>query len=71
MRLPALPDDPNDADIVAALRATLASIFAYVLSFATIGLYWLAHGRRWRFIAPIQILLDRMVRLRTLDRSSA
>jgi hypothetical protein len=39
VRLPALPDDPTDADIVAALRQTLPSIFAYVLSFATIGLY--------------------------------
>ena len=43
VRLPALPDDPTDADIVAALRQTLPSIFAYVLSFATIGLYWLSH----------------------------
>ena len=50
VRLPALPDHPTDADIVAALRATLPSIFAYVLSFATIGLYWLSHWRRWRFV---------------------
>ena len=63
VRLPALPDHPTDADIVAALRATLPSIFAYVLSFATIGLYWLSHWRRWRFIARVN---ERLVGLNLL-----
>ena len=63
VRLPALPEDPTDADIVAALRATLPSIFAYVLSFATIGLYWLSHWRRWRYIARVN---ERLVALNLL-----
>ena len=63
VRLPALPDDPTDADIVAALRQTLPSIFAYVLSFTTIGLYWLSHWRRWRYIARVN---ERLVGLNLL-----
>src|SRR5689334_13236893 len=63
VRLPALPEDPTDADIIAALRATLPSIFAYVLSFATIGLYWLSHWRRWRYIARVN---ERLVSLNLL-----
>jgi TMEM175 potassium channel family protein len=53
VRLPTLPEHPSDADVTAALRATLPSVFAYVLSFATIGLYWLSHWRRWRYIARV------------------
>jgi len=63
VRLPALPEDPTDDDILAALRATLPSIFAYVLSFATIGLYWLSHWRRWRYIARVN---ERVVALNLL-----
>lgn len=63
VRLPALPDAPTDADILAALRQTLPSIFAYVLSFATIGLYWLSHWRRWRYIARVN---ERLVGLNLL-----
>ncbi|HET7830860.1 MAG TPA: TMEM175 family protein [Candidatus Limnocylindrales bacterium] len=50
VRLPELPDSATDADVIAGVRATLPSIFAYVLSFATIGLYWLAHWRRYRHV---------------------
>jgi uncharacterized membrane protein len=63
VRLPPLPEHPTDADIIAALRATLPSIFAYVLSFATIGLYWLSHWRRWRYIARVN---ERLVGLNLL-----
>ena len=57
VRLPALPDDASDADLIAGLRATVPAVFAYVLSFATIGLYWLAHWRRFRYIARVDYRL--------------
>lgn len=50
LRLPALPTGATDADVRDALGQILARVFAYALSFATIGLYWLAHWRRYRFI---------------------
>jgi uncharacterized membrane protein len=53
VRLPALPADATEADVIAGIRATLPQIFAYVLSFATIGLYWLAHWRRFRYIVHV------------------
>jgi len=53
VRLPAVPEHATDADILNALRDTLPSVFAYALSFATIGLYWMAHWRRWRYIARV------------------
>jgi uncharacterized membrane protein len=60
IRLPPLPENPTDADLGAAIRAIMPSIFAYGLSFATIGLYWLAHWRRYRYVARVD---DRMVAL--------
>jgi len=39
--------------IDAALELIAPAIFAYVLSFATIGLYWLGHWRRYRYIERI------------------
>ena len=35
----------------------MPAVFAYVLSFATIGLYWLAHWRRFRYIARVDYRL--------------
>ena len=57
VRLPAMPEDASDADLIAGLRATVPAAFAYVLSFATIGLYWLAHWRRFRYIARVDYRL--------------
>ena len=53
VRLPALPEHATDADAAAALELIAPAIFAYVLSFATIGLYWLGHWRRYRYIERI------------------
>ena len=53
VRLPALPEHATDADAAAALERIAPAIFAYVLSFATIGLYWLGHWRRYRYIERI------------------
>ena len=50
LRIPELPPGATGDQVVAALTATAPRIFAWVLSFATIGLYWLAHWRRFRFV---------------------
>jgi uncharacterized membrane protein len=63
VRLPALPEHPTDADIVRAIGRIMPSIFAYVLSFATIGLYWLAHWRRYRYVVQVD---ERLVALNLL-----
>jgi hypothetical protein len=52
-RLPTLPEKATDDEIRAALSRILPEIFAYALSFATIGLYWFAHWRRYRDIERV------------------
>jgi uncharacterized membrane protein len=53
VRLPDLPPGATDAQLREALGELIPKVFAYVLSFATIGLYWLAHWRRFRYIARV------------------
>jgi TMEM175 potassium channel family protein len=53
LRIPDLPEHAGTDEIVTAIGITMPRIFAWVLSFATIGLYWLAHWRRFRFIDRI------------------
>jgi uncharacterized membrane protein len=53
LRLPDLPLHATAEDVITALAGMAPRIFAWVLSFATIGLYWLAHWRRFRFIDRI------------------
>jgi uncharacterized membrane protein len=60
LRLPPLPSPATDADVAIALGEMLPAVFAYVLSFATIGLYWLAHWRRYRYITRVD---ERLVAL--------
>jgi len=60
IRLPTLPDQPTDQDLLDGLREVLPSIVAYGLSFATIGLYWLAHWRRYRYLTGVN---ERLVAL--------
>jgi uncharacterized membrane protein len=50
LRIPDLPDHATGDQIAAALRDAMPRIFAWVLSFATIGLYWMAHWRKFRAI---------------------
>ncbi len=50
IRLPEVPEAATGEQVAEALRSTLPAIGAYALSFATIGLYWLAHWRRYRSI---------------------
>lgn len=60
IRLPALPEPTTDGHVLEAVREVLPSIFAYGLSFATIGLYWLAHWRRYRYVTGVN---ERLVAL--------
>jgi uncharacterized membrane protein len=53
VRLPALPDHATDDQVRAALSTVVPEVFAYAVSFATIGLYWLAHWRRYRDIERV------------------
>jgi uncharacterized membrane protein len=53
VRLPALPDHASDAQVRGALSGVLPEVFAYALSFATIGLYWFAHWRRYRDVERV------------------
>jgi uncharacterized membrane protein len=60
VRLPPLPEQATNQALIDGLREILPSIFAYGLSFATIGLYWLAHWRRYRYVARVD---ERLVAL--------
>ncbi len=53
LHLPSLPDHPNGEQVLTALTSVLPGVFAYALSFATIGLYWLAHLRRYREVERV------------------
>jgi uncharacterized membrane protein len=53
VRLPDLPRGATEDQLREALGALIPKVFAYVLSFATIGLYWLAHWRRFRYVARV------------------
>ena len=53
LRIPDLPDHATGDQIATALREAMPRIFAWVLSFATIGLYWMAHWRKFRVIERV------------------
>jgi len=50
LKVPALPGDASARAIGDALVADAPSFFAFALSFAVIGLYWLAHWRKFQLI---------------------
>ena len=50
IRLPALPEQVSNAALWQALGSLGASYLSYGISFAVIGLYWLAHHRTFREI---------------------
>jgi uncharacterized membrane protein len=52
-----LPAHTTDAGVAHALRKAIPSIFTYVLSFAVIGLSWLAHHRMFRYICSLDATL--------------
>ena len=45
-----LPARTTEAGVAQALRDALPSVYTYALSFAVVGLYWLAHHRMFRYI---------------------
>ncbi len=51
LKVPALPDDASAEAIRDALLANGPSFYAFALSFAVIGLYWMAHWRKFQLIA--------------------
>jgi uncharacterized membrane protein len=50
LRLPDLGAHPNDQELFAAIGRLAPRIFAYVLSFGVIGLYWMGHWRRFQYV---------------------
>lgn len=50
LRLPDLAEPVTERELLAALGEQAPRIAGYVLSFTVIGLYWLAHWRRYRYI---------------------
>jgi uncharacterized membrane protein len=50
LRLPDIGEHASNDELVDAIRAVGPRIAAYALSFAVIGLYWLAHWRRYHYI---------------------
>ena len=60
VRLPPMPERATNQALIESLQEILPSILAYGLSFATIGLYWLAHWRRYRYVARVD---ERLVAL--------
>jgi uncharacterized membrane protein len=50
IRLPAGEGDLNNAELWASLTAIWPKYLAYILSFLVIGIFWIGHHRRYRFI---------------------
>ncbi len=53
VRLPDLPAGLTDAQLVNALAQLAPKVFAYAVTFAVVGFFWLAHWRRFQFIARV------------------
>jgi uncharacterized membrane protein len=63
LRLPDLAGNATPDQTIEAIRGLAPKVFAWVLSFATIGLYWLAHWRRFRVVDRVN---DRLAALNLL-----
>jgi uncharacterized membrane protein len=57
LRVPDLPTAATSDQVADALRSVLPRLFAYVLSFTIIALYWVAHWRRFRLIDRADVRL--------------
>jgi uncharacterized membrane protein len=53
IRLPELAGHATNEEVAAAIGALAPRIFAYALSFAVVGLFWLAHWRRYLLIEHV------------------
>jgi len=65
VRLPDLPAGVTNAQLGDALAQLAPKIFAYAVTFAVVGLFWLSHWRRFQFIAHVDepLLLVNLVLL--------
>lgn len=60
LRLPETAADLSGAALDEALVDVLPKVFSYVLSFVVIGLYWLAHWRRFGVVNNVDETLARL-----------
>ena len=58
VRLPELPQTGSSQEFEAALLALQPQLFSYALSFAVIGIFWLAHHRYFRYIKRVDSMLN-------------
>lgn len=61
LRIPPVADAASDAEFAAAVAGVGSRVFAYVLSFAVIGIYWHAHWTAFRSFARVNerlVVLD-------------
>ena len=53
LRVPDLVGSVTDRRLASALAEDLPRVFSYALSFAVIGMYWLAHWRRYAMVRRV------------------
>ena len=53
VRVPEITGEATNGSVAAALGSIAPRIFAYALSFAVVGLFWLAHWRRYLLIEHV------------------
>ncbi len=53
LRVPDLAGSVTDRRLASALAEDLPRVFSYALSFAVIGMYWLAHWRRYAMVRRV------------------
>jgi uncharacterized membrane protein len=53
VRVPEIVGEATNASVAAALGSIAPRIFTYALSFAVVGLFWLAHWRRYLLIERV------------------
>ena len=53
LRVPDLVGSVTDRRLASALAEDLPRVFSYALSFAVIGMYWLAHWRRYAIVRRV------------------
>ncbi len=65
VRLPDLPAGATNEQLIDALSQLAPNVFAYAVTFAVVGLFWLAHWRRFQFITHVDepLLLVNLVLL--------
>jgi uncharacterized membrane protein len=57
IRLPSLPPNLTDADLLSHLLDISAKYYSFSISFLSIGLYWLGHHRMFQHIAHYDTIL--------------